>query len=84
MRGRQRVLLLDLKYHYSKFKEAYHYFILYIVCVCSAKDLIRVTRKFSGSHEVVEVNTGNGTMLVCGGFWDMAAANVVCRDTNPK
>ncbi|KAA0706485.1 Complement factor I [Triplophysa tibetana] len=51
---------------------------------CQETDQIKVTLKDSGSHKVLEINTEKGKMLVCGGLWDMAAANVVCRNTNPK
>uniref|UniRef100_A0A673GPR4 trypsin n=1 Tax=Sinocyclocheilus rhinocerous TaxID=307959 RepID=A0A673GPR4_9TELE len=34
----------------------------------------------SKSHNVVEIKTRLGKMLVCGKDWNMAAANVVCRN----
>ncbi|XP_056588350.1 complement factor I [Triplophysa dalaica] len=52
--------------------------------LCQEKDQIRVQLKVSERHKVVEINTEKGKMLVCGGLWDMSAANIVCRNSNPK
>ncbi|XP_059397295.1 complement factor I-like [Carassius carassius] len=45
---------------------------------CKATD--KVTVSVSDSQNVVVINTGLGKMLVCGKGWNMAAANVVCRN----
>uniref|UniRef100_A0A671PNB3 trypsin n=1 Tax=Sinocyclocheilus anshuiensis TaxID=1608454 RepID=A0A671PNB3_9TELE len=47
---------------------------------CKAGDKVHVTVSVSSSHNVVEINTRLGKMLVCGKDWNMAAANVVCRN----
>ncbi|KTG43139.1 hypothetical protein cypCar_00034725 [Cyprinus carpio] len=47
---------------------------------CKAEDKVDVM--VSDSNNVVEIKTKLGKMPVCGNGWDMAAANVVCR--NPK
>lgn len=41
---------------------------------------MKVTLEDSGSDKVVMMNTGLGRYLVCGNGWNMAAANVVCRN----
>ncbi|XP_052449747.1 complement factor I isoform X1 [Carassius gibelio] len=45
---------------------------------CKAEDKVDVM--VSGSNNVVEIKTKLGKMLVCGNGWNMAAANVVCRN----
>uniref|UniRef100_A0A8C1NP47 trypsin n=1 Tax=Cyprinus carpio TaxID=7962 RepID=A0A8C1NP47_CYPCA len=47
---------------------------------CKVTDQVHVQVRASDSHNVVEINTGLGKMLVCGKGWNMAAANVVCRN----
>lgn len=47
---------------------------------CKVGDKVHVNVRVSDSHNVVEINTGLGKMLVCGKGWNMAAANVVCRN----
>uniref|UniRef100_A0A673GPK2 trypsin n=1 Tax=Sinocyclocheilus rhinocerous TaxID=307959 RepID=A0A673GPK2_9TELE len=45
---------------------------------CKAGDKVHVS--VSKSRNVVEIKTHLGKMLVCGKDWNMAAANVVCRN----
>ncbi|XP_067301472.1 complement factor I [Pseudorasbora parva] len=52
----------------------------HISTTCEAKDLVEVSLLDSGSDKVVKIKTENGTMLVCGKAWNIAAANVVCRN----
>ncbi|XP_016110456.1 complement factor I-like isoform X1 [Sinocyclocheilus grahami] len=47
---------------------------------CKAGDKVHVTVSISRFNNVVEINTRLGKMLVCGKDWNMAAANVVCRN----
>nr|XP_055043780.1 complement factor I-like [Misgurnus anguillicaudatus] len=49
---------------------------------CSMDDSVQVNLKDSTSGQVIEINTMKGKMLVCGKSWNMAAANVVCRNTD--
>uniref|UniRef100_A0A671PWC5 trypsin n=1 Tax=Sinocyclocheilus anshuiensis TaxID=1608454 RepID=A0A671PWC5_9TELE len=53
---------------------------LFHTCLCPAGDKVHVTVSVSKSNNVVEINTRLGKMLVCGKDWNMAAANVVCRN----
>ncbi|KAF4096222.1 hypothetical protein G5714_022191 [Onychostoma macrolepis] len=45
---------------------------------CKAED--KVETSISDSNDVVEIKTNLGKMPVCGKGWNMAAANVVCRN----
>ncbi|RXN08433.1 complement factor I [Labeo rohita] len=47
---------------------------------CKAEDNVKVTLMDSDAHKVVEIKTSLGKKLVCGKDWNMAAANVVCRN----
>ncbi|XP_050952522.1 complement factor I isoform X4 [Labeo rohita] len=48
---------------------------------CKAEDNVKVTLMNSGAHKVVEIKTKLGKKLVCGKDWNMAIANVVCRNS---
>ncbi|ROL01505.1 Complement factor I [Anabarilius grahami] len=52
----------------------------HISTTCRAEEKVKVTVEDSGSHKVVMINTRLGKMFVCGNDWNMAAANVVCRN----
>ncbi|KAF4096221.1 complement factor I [Onychostoma macrolepis] len=45
---------------------------------CKAED--KVETSISDSNDVVEIKTNSGKRPVCGKGWNMAAANVVCRN----
>ncbi|XDV46717.1 hypothetical protein PO909_014545 [Leuciscus waleckii] len=48
--------------------------------VCKAEEKVEVLLEKSDSHNVVMIKTKMGKMLVCGKDWNMASANVVCRN----
>ncbi|KAL1249212.1 hypothetical protein QQF64_020217 [Cirrhinus molitorella] len=47
---------------------------------CKAEENVEATVAVSGSHKVVEIKMKSEKKLVCGKDWNMAAANVVCRE----
>ncbi|XP_030631094.1 complement factor I isoform X2 [Chanos chanos] len=46
---------------------------------CKEEDMFITSLVKFGDHDLIRLKTPNGTALVCGSGWNMAAANVVCR-----
>ncbi|XP_039508220.1 complement factor I isoform X2 [Pimephales promelas] len=47
---------------------------------CTEEHTVEVELRKSKKHNVVMIKTEKGTMPVCGNGWNMASANVVCRN----